>query len=131
MDDVSICWQMFNFVLSSQKRWFQFNSRIVRTHFASVMALNNCEITKFSLSSTSFYLKPPTSSLRPLIAERLKISTLRRDESPSTIFLLLLLIKSHKHFQPTSIFFLTAFPIYGKHRASELHYTSKLYSLYT
>ena len=30
--------------LISQKRWFQFNSRIVRTHFASVMALNNCEI---------------------------------------------------------------------------------------
>ena len=32
------------FVLLSQKRWFQFNSRIVRTHFASVMTLNNCEI---------------------------------------------------------------------------------------
>ena len=31
-------------VLLSQKRWFQFNSRIVRTHFASVMPLNNCEI---------------------------------------------------------------------------------------
>ena len=35
---------MFNFVLLSQMRWFQLNSRIVRTHFASVMTLNNCEI---------------------------------------------------------------------------------------
>ena len=26
------------------KRWFQFNSRIVRTHFSSKMTLNNCEI---------------------------------------------------------------------------------------
>ena len=34
-------WQMFNFVFLSVKRWFQFNSRIVRTHFASVMTLNN------------------------------------------------------------------------------------------
>ena len=44
VDDVSIGWQMFNFVLLSQKRWFQFNSRIVRTHFASAMTLNNCDI---------------------------------------------------------------------------------------
>ena len=35
---------MFNFVLLSQKRWVQFNSRIVRTHFASAMTLNNCDI---------------------------------------------------------------------------------------
>jgi len=35
--------QMLNHVILSQKRWFQFNSRIVRTHFASAMTLNNCE----------------------------------------------------------------------------------------
>jgi len=44
VDVVNIWWQMFNFVLLSQKRWFQFNSRIVRTHFANAMTLNNCEI---------------------------------------------------------------------------------------
>ena len=37
VDDVTIWWQMFNFVFLSVKRWFQFNSRIVRAHFASVM----------------------------------------------------------------------------------------------
>ena len=41
VDDVSIWWQMFNFVLSCPKRWFQFNSRIVRTYFSSIMSLNN------------------------------------------------------------------------------------------
>ena len=41
MDDVSIWWQMFNFVFLTPKRWFQFNSRIVRTHFSSIMSLNN------------------------------------------------------------------------------------------
>ena len=40
VDDVSIWWQMFNFVLCP-KRWFQFNSRILRTHFSSIMTLNN------------------------------------------------------------------------------------------
>ena len=41
VDDVSIWWQMLNFVLLCPKRWFQFNSRIVRTHFSSIMTLNN------------------------------------------------------------------------------------------
>ena len=41
MDDVSIWWQMFNFVFLCPKRWFQFNSRIVRTYFSSIMSLNN------------------------------------------------------------------------------------------
>ena len=40
VDDVSIWWQMFNFVFLCPKRWFQFNSRIVRTHF-STKWLNN------------------------------------------------------------------------------------------
>ena len=43
VDDVSIWWQMFNFVFLCPKRWFQLNSWIVRTHFSSVivMTLNN------------------------------------------------------------------------------------------
>ena len=44
VDDVSIWWQKFNFVFLSLKRWFQFNSRIVRTYLASVMTLNNWEM---------------------------------------------------------------------------------------
>ena len=44
-DDVSTRWQMFNFVFLSLKRWFQFTSWIVRTHFATVMTLNNSEMT--------------------------------------------------------------------------------------
>ena len=62
VDDVSIWWQMFNFV------WFHFNSRIVRTHFSSKMTLNiknDCRNAKlhfqmtFSLPSTSCLLKLP------------------------------------------------------------------------
>ena len=34
-------WQMLSFAFWCPKRWFQFNSRIVRTHFSSVMTLNN------------------------------------------------------------------------------------------
>ena len=41
VDDVSIWWQIFNFVFLCPKRWFRFNSRMVRTHFSSVMTLNN------------------------------------------------------------------------------------------
>ena len=41
VDDVSIWWQMFNFVFLCPKRWFQFNSRTVRTHLSSIMTLNN------------------------------------------------------------------------------------------
>ena len=44
VDDVSIWRQMFNFVFLSRKRWFQFNSRIVRTHFSNIMTLNNCKM---------------------------------------------------------------------------------------
>ena len=44
VDDVSIWWQMFNFVFLCSKRWFQFNSRIVRTHFSRIMSLNNWEM---------------------------------------------------------------------------------------
>ena len=41
VDAASIRWQMFNFIFLCPKRWFQFNSRIVRTHFSSIMSLNN------------------------------------------------------------------------------------------
>ena len=44
VDDVSIWWQMFNFLLLSQKRWFQFIATIVRTDFVSVTRLNNWEM---------------------------------------------------------------------------------------
>ena len=44
VDDLSIWWQKFNFVFLSLKAWFQFNSRIVGTHFVSVMTLNNLKI---------------------------------------------------------------------------------------
>ena len=45
VDDVSIWWQMLIFVFLCPKRWFQFNSRIVRTHFSSIMTLNNWKMT--------------------------------------------------------------------------------------
>ena len=43
VDDVSIWRQIFSFVFlcPTAKRWFQFNFRIVRTHFSSIMTLNN------------------------------------------------------------------------------------------
>ena len=41
VDEVKIWWQMFKFVFSCPKRWFQFNSMIVRTHFSNIMSLNN------------------------------------------------------------------------------------------
>ena len=41
VDDVRIWWQMFNFAFLCPKRWFQFNSRMVRTHFSSMTTLNN------------------------------------------------------------------------------------------
>ena len=44
-DDVSTIWQMVNFVFLSLKRWFQFKSWIVRTHFATMMTLNNSQMT--------------------------------------------------------------------------------------
>ena len=37
VDDVNIWWQMFNLVSVSLKRWFQFYSRTVRTHFSSII----------------------------------------------------------------------------------------------
>ena len=44
VDNINKFWQSLNFAFQSLKRWFHFNSRIVRTHFASVMTLNNWEM---------------------------------------------------------------------------------------
>ena len=44
VDDISKWWQMFSFVPLCPKRWFQFNSRIVKTHFSSIMSLNNWQM---------------------------------------------------------------------------------------
>ena len=41
VEDVRIWRQIFNFVFSSPKRWFQFD---FRAHFASIMTLNNWEM---------------------------------------------------------------------------------------
>ena len=54
VDDESIWWQMFNFVLLCPKRWFQFNSRIVRTHFSSIMTVNNWKM--IAETRSFFYL---------------------------------------------------------------------------
>ena len=40
VDGVSIWWQILIFVFLCPKRWFQFNSRVVRTHFSNIMTLN-------------------------------------------------------------------------------------------
>ena len=44
VDDVSTWWETFKFAFLPLKRLFQFNSRIIRTHFARLMTLKNCEI---------------------------------------------------------------------------------------
>ena len=51
VDDVSIWWQMLNFVSLCPKRWFQFNSRMIRTHFSRIMTLNNWKIIAETRSS--------------------------------------------------------------------------------
>ena len=44
VDDVSIWWQMFNFVFSMSQALVPTYSRIVRTHFSRIMTLNNWKI---------------------------------------------------------------------------------------
>ena len=67
MTNVQFCMLMLNFVCLCPKRWLQFYSRMVRTHFSSIMTLNNwkndCRNAKlhfqtFSLPSTSCLLNP-------------------------------------------------------------------------
>ena len=45
VDDVSIWRHFSNFVLLSLRRWFQFNSIILSTHFARIKTWNNREVT--------------------------------------------------------------------------------------
>ena len=57
---------MFNFVFLCPKRWFLFNSRIVRTHFSSIMSLNNWKMipeTRSHIFRWRFRCRPSTSSL--------------------------------------------------------------------
>ena len=66
---VSIWWQMFNFVFFCPKHWFQFNSRMVRTHFSSIMTLNNWKIiaeTRVKLHLQMTFLLPSMSCLLKL-----------------------------------------------------------------
>ena len=60
VDDVSIWWQMFNFVVLCPKRWFQLNFRIVRAHFSSIMTLNNWQM----IAETRSYIFRWCSSFR-------------------------------------------------------------------
>ena len=62
VDDVSIWWQMFNFVLLCPKRLFQFNSSIVRTHFSSIRSLNNWKM----VAETRSHIFRWRSRFRPL-----------------------------------------------------------------
>ena len=52
VDDISIWWQMFNCVFLCPKRRFQLNFRIVRTHFSSIMSLNNWKM----IAETRIYI---------------------------------------------------------------------------
>ena len=66
VDNVSLWWQMFNFVFSCPMRWFQFDSRIVRTHFSSIMSLGYRSIEAFkcyygSLLTPSFHRSTASS----------------------------------------------------------------------
>ena len=67
VNDVGIWWQIFNFVFLSPKRWFQFNCRIVRTHFSSIMTLNNWKIYCILLHFQMKFSLPSTSCLRTLL----------------------------------------------------------------
>jgi len=73
VDDVSIWWQMFNFIFLCPKRWFQFISRIVRTHFSSIMTLNNWKM----IAETRSYIFRWRSRFR---RRRVCLSSLMREE---------------------------------------------------
>ena len=63
VDEVSICWQMFNFVCLCPKPWFQFISRIVRAHFSRKMTLNNWKMIAETRSCIFRRLRVCLSSL--------------------------------------------------------------------
>ena len=79
VDDVSIWWQMFNFVFICPERWFQFDSRIVSTRFSSIMTLNNWKM----IAETRSYIfrwrsrcRRRRVSLSSLIAPRMRTQLL-------------------------------------------------------
>ena len=63
VDIVSIWWQMFNFVLLSLRRWFQFNSRIVRTHFCK---RNDFELSRNGCTNAKLYFQSDVLAFRRL-----------------------------------------------------------------
>ena len=85
VDDVSIWWQMFNFIFSCPKRWFQFNSGIVRTHFSSKMSLNNWKMVAETRSHifrwrSRFRRRRVCLSSLILLTRRIEILFTRRNE---------------------------------------------------
>ena len=83
---------MFNFLFWCPKRWFQFNSRIVRTHFWNIITLTNWKMIAETRSyifrwrsRSSWLLKLPIKCLftliTPLLA-RTKVSVWNGKKSP-------------------------------------------------
>ena len=78
VDDVSIWWQMFNVVFLCPKRCFQFNYRIVGTHFSSIMTLNNCKM----IAETRSYIFRWRSRLRRRLVCLISLKIWRRQRQP-------------------------------------------------
>ena len=78
VDDVSAWWQMFNFVFLCPKRWFQLNSRIVRTHFSSIISLNNWKM----IAETRSYIFRWRSRFRGLTSCLLKLPIITHKTDP-------------------------------------------------
>ena len=74
VEDMSIWWQMFNFAFLCPKRWFKLNSRIIRTHFSSIMTLNNWKI----IAETRSYIFRWRSRFR---LRRVCLSSLLNDQN--------------------------------------------------
>ena len=83
MDDVCIRWQMFNFAFLPLKRWFQFNSRIIRAHFASILTSNNWEM----IAETRGYIFRWRSRSMPSTSCLLELPSYSRwrEESPALV----------------------------------------------
>ena len=81
VDDVSIWWQMFNFVFLCPKRWFKINSRTVRRHFSGIMTLNNCKLIAKAKRSYIFRWR---SRFRRRLVCLSSLITLRFYDSPDS-----------------------------------------------
>ena len=66
------------FAFLPMKQWFRFNSRIVETHFASAMTLNNCEIIAKARSYIFRWLLPIDSfrTRNVHVAENISVRTI-------------------------------------------------------